>query len=179
MRTLSHKILILFLSFLILFSFFFFFNDELTPFFRYERELILQGEVWRLLTCHFVHVNTTHAIMNFSALVLIMLALGYKLSCKEWLSSAVFLSVFISLGLLIFSPDIAWYVGFSGVSHGLLVFMLIKNSLTGDKLYLIALLLVIVKIGREQLPEFDIFLLIFLPLSLSMHICTVRLAVHY
>lgn len=140
-----------------LLSFFTLIGDEINSLLQYQRNLILQGEVWRLMTCHLVHVNINHGIMNLLAIALIVLVFGSKLTYIGWLSLIAFLGLFISLCLLFFSPDIVWYLGFSGITHGLLVFALIKSSLSGDKLHIFALLLIILKIGREQLPNFDIY----------------------
>ena len=38
----------------------------------YRRELIAGGEVWRLFSGHFTHLNLAHAVMNAAGLLLVL-----------------------------------------------------------------------------------------------------------
>lgn len=85
---------------------------------RYQRVDILQGEWWRLISCHFIHMGWAHLVMNLLGLLFIWLIAGKLLEIKEILIT-LFLSVlFISLGLWFLKPDIIWYIGSSGILHG-------------------------------------------------------------
>lgn len=89
--------------------------------FYYRRDAIYQGELWRLISAHFVHINGVHLLLNWLgwcfALLLFPAFLNWRLSGPCLLAS----SVGISLGLYLFFPNIQWYCGFSGVLHSLLV----------------------------------------------------------
>jgi len=86
---------------------------------RYERGAILSGEVWRLFSGHLVHLGWAHLGLNAAALVLIAALLGRLQRPPPWAWLALASSLGVSLGLMVCSPQVAWYVGLSGVSHGL------------------------------------------------------------
>lgn len=132
-----------------------FVGEEINALLRYSRNAILDGEIWRLLSAHIVHSNPAHGAMNIAALILVVLLVGKQLRFSLWLFASVFLALSISSALLLFTPEVAWYVGFSGVLHGLLALGLVLGCIDGDKLHVLALLLLCVKIVREQLPGFD------------------------
>ncbi len=124
---------------------------------QFSREGLLQGEWWRLLTAHLIHLNSLHGLLNLSVFVVLIYALGTQLSLLRWLFSVGVLCLCISLGLFYFSPDVEWYVGFSGVLHGLLVLGLTFGVFNNHDMYQgVALLLLLIKIVHEQLPGFDV-----------------------
>jgi rhomboid family GlyGly-CTERM serine protease len=87
---------------------------------RYERAAILDGELWRLLTGHLVHFDLRHLLLNLggAALMVLLFATGY--SQKHWLWIIAISVACIDLGFLILEPQLIWYVGVSGVLHGVL-----------------------------------------------------------
>lgn len=97
------------------------FSTELSVFFRYDRNLITEGEIWRMVTGHFVHLTWSHLLMNLAGFALVFAFFGNLLSNYHWAFFTFFSSVFISLVLYLTSPNLIWYVGLSGVLHGLLV----------------------------------------------------------
>lgn len=87
---------------------------------RYEREAVLQGEYWRLLTGHLVHGNTQHLILNAAGLGLIAALFPHDYSWRAWLLIALFSLLAIDVGFVFYEPQLAWYVGLSGALHGAL-----------------------------------------------------------
>ncbi len=87
---------------------------------RYDRAGIEAGQLWRLLTGHLVHLNAGHFLLDGTALVLIRLIVGDALSAAEWCGAALASLVAIDAGLYFGSPAVLWYVGLSGMLHGLL-----------------------------------------------------------
>ena len=85
----------------------------------YQRELILQGQIWRLLTGNLVHLGPAHLAMDMAGLVLLWMLVGVRLRGIAWLSTALAGCATVGLGLLIFSPGVHWYVGFSGAINAL------------------------------------------------------------
>ncbi len=86
----------------------------------YDREKILGGQLWRLLTGHWVHFSQRHLWLNLIVL----------LPCGLWLerrSPAVmhriilFTPATVSLALFIFAPAMVRYAGLSGVASAALV----------------------------------------------------------
>ncbi len=123
---------------------------------RYSRAALERGEMWRLLSGHWVHLNGAHCALNVAALLTIMWVLGRCLVLWVWLAAAVFLCFFISACLYFFSPYVMWYVGFSGVLHGLLMLGLVAGIKDKrDTVFIVVIGLLIVKVVWEQLPGFD------------------------
>jgi len=85
----------------------------------YDRVAIENGQAWRLLTAHFVHLGWGHLWPNLLALLLIGGLLEEFLKPLEWLVASFVTAVAIGGGLFVFDPDTEWYVGLSGVLHGL------------------------------------------------------------
>ena len=89
---------------------------------QYQREAVLQGEYWRLVTAHLVHGNTHHLLLNSAGLGLIgWLFYDDGYSWRAWLLIALFSMLAIDLAFVFFEPQVDWYVGLSGVLHGALV----------------------------------------------------------
>ena len=87
---------------------------------RYEREAVLQGEYWRLVTGHLVHGSTQHLILNAAGLGLIAALFPHDYSWRAWLLIALFSVLAIDAGFVFYEPQLLWYVGLSGVLHGAL-----------------------------------------------------------
>jgi len=88
---------------------------------RYDRSEILSGELWRLLTGHLTHLGWSHLWLNLAGLVLVWLLCAKALSQRLWWLVLALCALGCSLGLLLWDTDLQWYVGLSGVLHGLLV----------------------------------------------------------
>jgi rhomboid family GlyGly-CTERM serine protease len=85
---------------------------------QFERQRIAQGELWRLLSGHFVHLNWSHFALNMAGLFMLWLFFrGYQRQLY-WLLAIVLIALLCSAGLYI-DGQLASYVGFSGVLHGL------------------------------------------------------------
>lgn len=87
---------------------------------QYQRLEILDGELWRLATGHIVHLGWGHALMNFVGLALALALFPGVAARLDGVWIALGSALAIDTGLLVFEPDIDWYVGLSGVLHGLL-----------------------------------------------------------
>ena len=90
------------------------------PVLRYERSAVLSGEAWRLVTGHLVHADMVHLGWNVLGVLIVAFLFARDYSWRQWL---VILGVSIAttdLGFLLLEPRLEWYVGFSGVLHGLM-----------------------------------------------------------
>jgi rhomboid family GlyGly-CTERM serine protease len=86
---------------------------------RLERELALI-EPWRLATGQLVHLGWTHLLLNLAGLAVVWALFGRDLGARQWMAAIAACGLGVAAGLLAFSPGLAWYVGLSGVLHGLL-----------------------------------------------------------
>ncbi len=86
----------------------------------FERQRIAQGELWRLLSGHFVHLNWSHFALNMAGLFMVWLFFRRYQSQVYWMLAIVLIALLCSAGLYA-DGQLATYVGFSGVLHGLFV----------------------------------------------------------
>ncbi len=86
---------------------------------RYDRAGIAAGEWWRLISGHFVHLGPSHTALNLAGLVLVAALFPREFRARQWSVLLVAALATISAGLLLLRPGLAWYVGLSGVLHGL------------------------------------------------------------
>ena len=85
---------------------------------RYERGAIAQGEWWRLLTGHWVHLGLRHLLPDAIGLVLLWALYARELRPAAWLLVAACAIVAIDAGLWWGEPGVQWFVGISGLLHG-------------------------------------------------------------
>ena len=87
----------------------------------YDRAAILAGgEYARLVTAHFFHYDLAHLAWNLVGLALVAALFAREFDLRGWIVILVAATVAVDLGFLIFEPQLDWYVGFSGVLHGLM-----------------------------------------------------------
>ncbi|SFM36120.1 rhombosortase [Marinobacter zhejiangensis] len=87
--------------------------------FQYQPGLIGQGEYWRLLTGHWVHIDRWHLMVNLVGVWLVWWWTGKAFGPWQWWLTTLVCSLAVSVGLYFFDPTVAWYRGFSGVLFGL------------------------------------------------------------
>ncbi|HMA11382.1 MAG TPA: rhomboid family intramembrane serine protease, partial [Steroidobacteraceae bacterium] len=52
---------------------------------RYERQAIAAGQWWRFVTCHFVHLDAVHALLNAVGLALLWSLFARSYAAWQWL----------------------------------------------------------------------------------------------
>jgi rhomboid family GlyGly-CTERM serine protease len=87
--------------------------------FRYDRAGLSSGQAWRVLTAHFVHLNTPHLLFNLLGLFLLCELLWYRMSNIHALGLFGAAAVGVSGLLYWLHPELAWYAGLSGALHGI------------------------------------------------------------
>jgi len=85
---------------------------------RFERGAISDGDYWRLVSGHFVHLSGTHAALNVAGVVLVWMLVGQAFRWRGWIFISLVVIVSIDAGLWWWSPRLSWYVGLSGLLHG-------------------------------------------------------------
>ena len=86
---------------------------------RYDRAGLAAGELWRLVSGHLVHLNGSHTGMNLASLAVMSWLFGRFFGALEWLSVCLVAALAVDIGLYWGEPQLVWYVGLSGVLHGL------------------------------------------------------------
>lgn len=117
---------------------------------RYDRSALAAGELWRLVTAHFVHLGVGHLWLNLVALALLALLVEDALASGEWLAATAAAVFAIDLGLYAFDQEVAWYVGLSGVLHGYAAAGALLLAARGERIGFALLTGLIAKIAWEQ-----------------------------
>lgn len=98
-----------------------FISPEIGSMFIFDRNAILQGEVWRLFSSHFVHFTGTHLAYNLLAFG----AAGWIVERKSYLHFGllyVLMALIINTSLLILKPAMSYYGGLSGMACGFIFY---------------------------------------------------------
>ncbi len=118
---------------------------------RYAREGVQHGEWWLFITGNLVHMGWGHVILNLAGLLMVWWFFIGEFNNLEWLWIFSVSGLFVTFGLYFFNPDLIWYVGLSGLLHGLFMaggFRLMKKEFT----FAATLIIVIAgKLTYEQL----------------------------
>jgi rhomboid family GlyGly-CTERM serine protease len=85
---------------------------------RYDRALVLQGEVWRLLSGTWVHLSWAHLGMNVVGLALVLMLFKKKAQSLSALGLLTAIGA-VSHTILLAHPGLSWGMGLSGALHGL------------------------------------------------------------
>jgi rhomboid family GlyGly-CTERM serine protease len=117
---------------------------------RYDRVWIGQGETWRLISGHFAHLGWSHLVLNSIGMLLVWFLVGGVYTLRTWVLIAGVTIATMDIGFWFFNPELYWYVGMSGLLHGLLVAGIATRLKNIDTETVILLLLVIAKISWEQ-----------------------------
>jgi rhomboid family GlyGly-CTERM serine protease len=96
-------------------------GDSVRDALSYDRQALLGGQWWRLATGHFVHLDRAHAVLNVVGLALVWALFLRAWPPAAWLAIALVSIAAIDAGLWFLQPRVQWYVGASGLLHGLLV----------------------------------------------------------
>lgn len=125
-------------------------GDETIRLLRYDRANIGDGELWRLFTGHLTHLGWSHLWLNLAGLLMVWLLCADALSQKLWWLVLAACALGCSLGLLLWDPNVQWYVGLSGVLHGLLVAGTVAGISRGKRDSWLLLAAVTLKLVWEQ-----------------------------
>jgi rhomboid family GlyGly-CTERM serine protease len=118
---------------------------------RFDRAGLQQGQWWRLFTGHLVHFDVRHLLLDGAGVVLVWMLFARELSPLRWLVVALVSMLAVDAGLWCFDPQIQWYVGVSGVLHGIWAAGAIAGLRRGDRTAAWLLGLLVIKLSVEQL----------------------------
>jgi len=143
-----HSLIIILVTALSLLAFTF--NDSVSDFLVYHRDLIAQGQLWRLLTGHFFHTNGYHLLLNLAALFMLWALHGNFYLPIRYILLFLCSALVCSFGLYFFSPSITQYVGLSGVLHGVFIWGALMDIKNKEKTGYLLFVGVCLKIAHEQ-----------------------------
>ena len=116
----------------------------------YSRDGLAGGELWRLLTGHFVHLSLKHALLNMAGLALVVWIVGHAYRWTHWLL-VIFLSIVaINTGFWFLHPELDWYVGSSGFLNGIIAAGLVIGVAGREPESIVLAVLVLGKLTWEQ-----------------------------
>jgi rhomboid family GlyGly-CTERM serine protease len=124
-------------------------------YFRYERDWNSTGEIWRIVTAHWVHVSWLHLLLNGFGLVICVSLTNPGWSIRRWLTISIIVALGVSLMLTFFNPEVSDYAGYSGVLYGLYVLAAI-SLFSGDRLVAgLVIAAIVIKVFMEQFNLYD------------------------
>lgn len=118
--------------------------------FYYDRQAILNGDIYRLLTFHFVHISNVHFLNNMFALAALWLLYGRTMRLRVWIGALITSAGIIGLCLLLLSPEVGWTAGFSGLLCALFAYASIRSAMSGEHWSWTVLAFLVAKIVLEQ-----------------------------
>ena len=117
---------------------------------RYDRVAIEHGNWWLLLTGNLVHMGWGHVVLNLAGLWMVWWFFLGEFTDRQWLWIFVVSGLFVTTGLYLFNPGLIWYVGLSGLLHGLFIAGGLKLIPTERGFALALLGLILAKLAYEQ-----------------------------
>ena len=134
------------------------------PHLLYTRADLLNGEFWRLVACHWVHLNTDHLL--WSAMTYLLLGSFCEImDRKRYAGTIGFSAIFIPSGIWFGAPQLQVYGGLSGLDcalYALLITLFIRREGESPNrffiiLYVLMLALLPAKIIYEMSSGLTIF----------------------
>lgn len=130
------------------------FHQQVNPWLAYIRPDVLNGQVWRLVTCHFVHLNLNHFLLDGSGFLLVWWIFRDVLTRQLfWLWAGI--SAPLCGLMLLLDSSLYSYVGISGILHGWLIIALLAGWKQNKLLHTLALVVVATKLVYEQSPFYN------------------------
>jgi rhomboid family GlyGly-CTERM serine protease len=117
---------------------------------RYERVALAHFQWWRLVSAHLVHLSWEHVLLNCAGLALLWALFAREYTPRRWLWIITVSVISIDAGLWFFRPGVDWYLGASGVLHGVLAAGAYALYRRGEAMGAVLVLLLVVKLVYEQ-----------------------------
>lgn len=108
-------------------------GDQARDWLSYDRTEIINWQFWRLLSGHAVHIGWSHFALNAVGLLLIWQLVGSRFQTTHWLAILLGTIAGIDIGFWLLEPQLEWYVGLSGLLHGMLAAGVLGGLLDGHR----------------------------------------------
>ena len=116
----------------------------------FDRDAIAQGEVWRFLTAHLAHTDSSHLTANILGLA--VLGTLFERRPGAWVLLFVSSAAAISGWLWFFRPEVWRYGGLSGTLYAFLAAGLVKQWREPGRRFLVAMVTVLL-VGKLLLES--------------------------
>jgi rhomboid family GlyGly-CTERM serine protease len=116
----------------------------------FDRSALADGQWWRVLSAHFVHLDLEHAVLNGLGVVLMWALFARDYRPGRWLAIYLGSALAVSAGLWLWNPELEWYVGASGALHGVMTAGTLAHLRRGDLDGWILAGFIVVKLAYEQ-----------------------------
>ncbi len=126
-------------------------GDSAREWLRFERAGLADEQLWRLLTGHLVHLGWQHLALNLAGLLLMWMLFAGEYSWRRWAIILAASTAAIDAGLYWLAPGLQWYVGLSGVLHGVLAAGALAGCRRGEPAGWVALTFLLAKLIWEQM----------------------------
>ena len=95
---------------------------DTVPLWRFDRELVRQGDIWLMFTGHIAHLGWSHWSLNMAGLAIVAVFFSAHTWLSRWLVVILVSMISINIGIWYWVTDLRTYVGLSGVLHGLFLY---------------------------------------------------------
>jgi rhomboid family GlyGly-CTERM serine protease len=121
----------------------------------FDRSAIDDGQFWRLVSAHFVHLSPMHMLGNAMGVVLLAYIAGRHLNNLLGLLLLTWCVLVVGIGLYFYANYLQRYVGLSGVLHGLLLVAPFISQFYSRRIATYFLVVIVAKVMWEQSPFYD------------------------
>ena len=90
--------------------------ESINDYLAFDRQAIFSGEIWRLWSAHLVHFSAQHALVDTAVFFLLGALVEQEIGTRRLGIGLALGAPFISLGLLLATPDLLYYRGASGLA---------------------------------------------------------------
>ena len=87
---------------------------------RYDRVALADGQWWRLITAHLVHLDLRRLLLNALGVILMWALFARDYPPRQWFLIVLAAAAAIDAGLWFRDPQLQWYVGASALLHGVM-----------------------------------------------------------
>jgi rhomboid family GlyGly-CTERM serine protease len=118
---------------------------------RYDRGALAAGQWWRLASAHVVHLDMRHTLLNGLGLGLMWALFARDYRGGQWALILICAAGAIDLGLWFRDTNVLWYVGASGVLHGVMAAGTLGVLRRGEREGFILAAFMLAKLAYEQI----------------------------
>jgi rhomboid family GlyGly-CTERM serine protease len=124
-------------------------------YFRFQRDAVEAGQVWRLVSSHWVHVGWMHWFLNSLGLVICVILTTPGWSARRWALTTLTMGLGITALMMLFSPEERSYAGHSGILYGLYVLGAVSLFRRDRLISVLIIAAIVIKVLMEQFSFYD------------------------